>query len=358
VSRDAFEQAYTTRRFDVDKAVRAAKTRLSADEQTKFVFGARGRGVVLSRGTLDEEIERQIRRGAATLEVGLAELSGVRPLAALILSGGSSRIPLVRQMADDLAKRFGATGATTTPRDIGPGHAVALGAVDAAVSGAYGPLTQGPERAERSGAAWSPGRVSREAVWADADSDASAWFAALAQYPLGTVRRRVIFLNDRGDFVAAAGEGSRIAVLRGWDEPDLRQLCSGLVLDTLWDRYQAVNGIPSLRPDRSEASLMRAPVRRRRAVVVRGSDDDPQCGWLDGRPVALVHRPGWAVLVEIGDSYGPYRRQFPRPSPHRVPARYPFAFIAERSAGRFPSRAGRLLRGLGGACGGLSWCGA
>jgi hypothetical protein len=326
-SREDFAAAYLNRRFDVDKAVRAAKVRLSEREKTRFLFGERGRGADLTRAALEGKVEREVKRCADALRVGLAELSGAHRLAALILSGGSSRMPLVGQLADELAREFGVAGAARVPEDISPGHAVALGAVDAALSGVYGPLAKPAVRSAGQGAIGSSGKITREATWSEADSDHTDWLAAFAQYPTGTIRRRIIFLNEKGDFVAAATEGSRIAVWRGWGSRDVRELSSNLELSTVWNQYQTVNGVPSLRPDQQNRCLMLAPVRQRRAVVAQGQNDDPQCGWLDGRPVALIHRADWSAIVEIADSYNDYRRRFPRPAAPAARGRYPFGAL-------------------------------
>lgn len=300
-SLEAFIDAYEQRRFDVEKAVRAAKIKLSSAEKTRFVFGHRARAVELLRGKLEAEIEEDVRRCVATLQVGLTELAASsRTLASVIVSGGSSGVPLVRQLVGDLARRSGVAAITLVPRDVNPGHVVALGAVDSALSGVYGPVT-----AARAGA--------RAGVWSDGDSERSIWLTAAAQYPVGRLRRRIIFLNPAGDFVAAAGEGSRIAVWRGWGDADVRELCARFDLDTVWDRYRGVGGAFSRLPESGEACEVLHPVRTRYAIRAQGHGDDPQCGWLDGRPVALLHRQNWSALVEIGDSYGQYHRQFTRP---------------------------------------------
>jgi hypothetical protein len=326
-SRADFATAYLNRRFDVDKAVRAAKVRLSEREKTRFLLGELARGVDLTREALEAKAEREVKRCADTLRVGLAELSGDQRLAALILSGGASRMPLVGQRADELAREFGVAKASRVPEGISPGHAVALGAVDAALSGVYGPVAGPATRPSGEEASRTSGRVTRGVTWSEADSDRTAWLAAFAQYPVGTIRRRIVFLGGSGNFVAAAAEGGRVAVWRGWDARDLRELSLNLELSTVWSRYQTVHGVPALRPDQQNECLLLDPVRSGRAVVVQCHSEDPQCGWLDGRPVALIHRADWSALVEIGNSYNNHHRRFPVPPLPTARDRNPFGTL-------------------------------
>lgn len=310
-ARADFAAAYQSRRFDVDKAVRAAKVRLSERDRMRFLFGERAAGVDVTRKELEGKVDREVKRCADTLGVGLAELPELdgQGLAGLILSGGASRMPLVGQRADELARRYGLAKASRVPEGISPGHVVALGAVDAALSGVYGSVTGAAARS----AARDGRRVTRGVTWSEADSDRTGRLAAFAQYPAGTLRRRIIFVDPAGEFVAAAAEGARIAVWRGWDARDLRELSADLSLSTVWSRYYTVHGVPALRPAEENECLVLDPVRAGYAVVAHGQGPDPQCGWLDGRPVALIHRADWSALVEIYSSYNNHHRRYPVP---------------------------------------------
>lgn len=127
--RTRFEQLRTSDRWSHDLAeeARGVKERLSTEDSVYFAFDSLP-DVLITRTDFDEAIRVSVEDCVAVLADAIDALPTTSPLGSVVLSGGSSHVPLVRDLVHDLAGRYGATLLVAEGK-VGPGQVVALGAV-------------------------------------------------------------------------------------------------------------------------------------------------------------------------------------------------------------------------------------
>jgi molecular chaperone DnaK (HSP70) len=124
-----FEQLRSSDQWSYDLAdeARDVKERLSTEDSVYFAFDSLP-DVLITRADFDEAIRTSVEDCVAVLADAIDALPANPGLGSIVLSGGSSRVPLVRDLVQDLAGRHGAAVLAVDGK-VGPGQVVALGAV-------------------------------------------------------------------------------------------------------------------------------------------------------------------------------------------------------------------------------------
>ena len=113
--------------YDLADEARELKERLSTEEEAYFAFDDL-EDVLITRADFDDAIRASVEGCVAVLDDAIDALPSTSRLGSVVLSGGSARVPLVRELVRDLAGRHAAAILTAQDK-VGPGHVVALGAV-------------------------------------------------------------------------------------------------------------------------------------------------------------------------------------------------------------------------------------
>ena len=114
--------------YDLADEARELKELLSREQEGTFAFDGLP-DVPVTRDMFDDAVRPALEECVAILADAVDALpSSPSPLGSVVLSGGSSRVPLVQELVRDVAGRRGAA-VLTAPDGMNPGHVVALGAV-------------------------------------------------------------------------------------------------------------------------------------------------------------------------------------------------------------------------------------
>jgi actin-like ATPase involved in cell morphogenesis len=314
---ELFRKLQAERYVDVTSGARVTKERLSHEPEAKFAFEGLSDDVTVYRNEFEEAIRPFADQCVWRLKEGLAALKESGTVGTIIMSGGSSRVPLVRQLVEDAAREAGAT--VITPGDeVNPGHMVVLGALrleDPAVS----PSPPAPATPT------APAVVPEKAR----DEEAGAGRAAerrdtAPRLSFGMLLRPIKYLDSDGKEVATSSAGNRMAVWRG-DIASDADASDGIKLADLWRQtshedasWHHYTGPPIVRSFHSERGYkIYAGSQLDSWVTAIGRRRIPHCGWLDGAPVALIYQSSWSAFVELdGLSEARLRPRTPLPRLH------------------------------------------
>lgn len=113
--------------YDLADEARELKELLSREQEGTFAFDGLP-DVPVTRDMFEDAVRPALEECVAILADAVDALPSSSPLGSVVLSGGSSLVPLVQELVRDVAGRRGAV-VLTAPDGTDPGHAVALGAV-------------------------------------------------------------------------------------------------------------------------------------------------------------------------------------------------------------------------------------
>lgn len=130
-ARDRVEALRVSEPYGMASAARELKETLSTDESAEFAFDdPLVPDVVLTRNRFEEALNPVLRPCVSLLREAVDAVSATTPVKLVLLSGGSTKVPRVRELALDIARAAGAEP-VTFDGPVGPGHTVALGAAAA-----------------------------------------------------------------------------------------------------------------------------------------------------------------------------------------------------------------------------------
>lgn len=132
--REVLEVLRADEPYGVWRAARDLKEALSADEEASFAYEAEGRAlpdVAVHRDDFEDALQPLLRPCLATLKEALKATPKAALSRLLVLSGGSTAVPLVREAVQEIAQREGLK-VVGDHDQVGPGHLAAWGAARSA----------------------------------------------------------------------------------------------------------------------------------------------------------------------------------------------------------------------------------
>jgi actin-like ATPase involved in cell morphogenesis len=296
---ELFSKLLTERAVDVLSGARVTKERLSHKPEAEFAFEGLSDDVTVYRSEFEEVIRPFADQCVWRLKEGLATLKESGTVGTIIMSGGSSRVPLVRQLVEDAAREARAT--VIAPVDeVNPGHMVVLGALR--LEGLnVAPSSPGPATPVSPTAAQEKARDEEFGA-----KQATGPRDTALRLSFGMLLRPIKYLDSDGKEVATSSAGNHMAVWRG-DITSDADASDGIKLGDLWRQtshedapWHHYTGPPIVSSFHFERGYkIYAGSQLDSWLTAIGRRRIPHCGWLDGAPVALIYQSSWSAFVEL-----------------------------------------------------------